>query len=155
MVNNGNTSASSHCLDGPNEPDQLRQLASQSQLICKQSKGFSLAGGRRGAGGGVEQQIESQYWTYPRVFALCQCTWRDELIQPTSESIRVDLEKFKTGQTWMGRQRGRSRAPNRAPIMDAPHHPYTEVMYSASQINWAHQRVNWSWSAKNQRGSAL
>ena len=64
-VNDGCTPASLHRLNVLHEPNQLRLPASQSELICKSSKGVSHAGG----GGGVERRIESQQWTYPSVLA--------------------------------------------------------------------------------------
>jgi len=47
-----------------------------------------------------EQRIESQSWTYPRGLAPAQGTRRAESIQPTTASIRVDLEKFERGLPW-------------------------------------------------------
>ena len=46
-------------VDVLDESNQSRLLVSQSELICKTSKGVSPAGGGRGDGG-VEQRIESQ-----------------------------------------------------------------------------------------------
>ena len=58
-VNNGRTPASLQGLNVLDETNRLSMPARQSELICKSSKGVSLAGGGRGDGG-VEQRIESQ-----------------------------------------------------------------------------------------------
>jgi len=50
---------------------------------------------------------------------------------------------------------GSSRAANRELIIYESKHPCTILMYSMRRIDWAYQRVNRSWSAKVQTGSAL
>jgi len=60
-VNIGYTPASLHHHNVLDEPIRRRLLVSQSELICKSSKGVTPAGGGGGGGGGeVEQRIESQ-----------------------------------------------------------------------------------------------
>jgi len=103
QVTNAYTSAWLHHLNVLDGPKRWRLPVSQSELICKWSKVVSPAGGARGDGA-VERRIVSQWWTYPSVLSRSQCTRRDESIEHTSKSIRADLQKFETGQTWRSRK---------------------------------------------------
>jgi len=74
-------------------------------------------------------------------------------MEPTSESIWVDLPKIEGGQPGRrSKRRWRSRAANWESIMDVHQRPCQVSMYSTRRIDWAYQRVNQSWSAKFETG---
>jgi len=77
-------------------------------------------------------------------------------MEPTGESIGVDLQKIEGGQPGRrSKRRWRSRAANWESIMDIHQRPCKVSMYSMRRIDWAYQRVNQSWSAKVRNGSDL